>query len=741
MSREYPIETPTLALAKKYTDNSIAGTSGTLAGKNCTIQSIVKTDTGSIVTFEWKSDTGEIQTNQMTVKDGDKILAIEFLSETETTETFNVILSDSDPVTLTIKKGYSPKVTVHQSTDRIYTLDVTSKVNGEEITTTTPNLKGSSVLAEVLSETENEYKLKITNRDGNEETIILTPNMIGKRWWVGTDVTRKKNASGEYIDISDDTVLHSQKFDIYLNTDTDFVFQRIEDSGSKQQWLYKGCIAGDDNYELWKKIPGNEGKTITEYFEFLSGEGISCSIVLAKPSAQDPTTEERHWYYYQINNPSTVVTGHIDNTAWMYEIVPLIPLEEIPLGKFSCYTGQMYINGEVTEPYIHQEGLTARMYWKDNRDNGYCFSLIFNNASGQVVHHGSNAPVFYTRDPQEGYTIIPVNIVTMGTWCQTMYMHDESGGVVSHEITIKPSETYGSFVEQSTFNGIIGTGVLKTSDKTVKGAINELYDRELTILGEKKPLNTTNLFVNTSAPTSELGLRHVATKSETNDMEWLSVDNTAESKPIAKDNDKIPTMSTLYYGLPKINGNREYTANNDFGVFPEKATNLRKYPMADANGYPSWVDSDTFFQYVLEGIRDKIYPVGHIIYNDTAISEEDVKSKYGGNSWAPVTGVIYGVGDQISYIGSVNEELPNIRGVVGPQGQNWESSSGAFWNRGSSRKGDAGGYGLAGSNFSASYGQVKEDGVTYIEPSQSVYKDGGHVKPKGFSTYAWKRMS
>lgn len=60
----------TLAAARKYTDNSIAGTSGALAGKNCTIDSITDITGGHRVTFKWTSSSGTSQTDTMDVMDG-----------------------------------------------------------------------------------------------------------------------------------------------------------------------------------------------------------------------------------------------------------------------------------------------------------------------------------------------------------------------------------------------------------------------------------------------------------------------------------------------------------------------------------------------------------------------------------------------------------------------------------------------------------------------------------------------
>ena len=46
------------------------GGSGGVNGKNCTIQSIVETDDGNIVTFEWTNDDGTVETDTMTILNG-----------------------------------------------------------------------------------------------------------------------------------------------------------------------------------------------------------------------------------------------------------------------------------------------------------------------------------------------------------------------------------------------------------------------------------------------------------------------------------------------------------------------------------------------------------------------------------------------------------------------------------------------------------------------------------------------
>jgi len=59
----------TLALAKKYVDEVVAG-SGVRAGKNCTIQSITPVDGGNNVVFAWTNDDGTAATQTLFVADG-----------------------------------------------------------------------------------------------------------------------------------------------------------------------------------------------------------------------------------------------------------------------------------------------------------------------------------------------------------------------------------------------------------------------------------------------------------------------------------------------------------------------------------------------------------------------------------------------------------------------------------------------------------------------------------------------
>ena len=115
-----------VAVAKKYTDNSIKGISGTLAGKNCTIKSIQKVDGVSTITFEWTADDGTVKTSTMNVMDGKDgidglngkdgqqgadgsdgigISKIEKISTVDLVDTYRITFTDNSTFDYEVKNG------------------------------------------------------------------------------------------------------------------------------------------------------------------------------------------------------------------------------------------------------------------------------------------------------------------------------------------------------------------------------------------------------------------------------------------------------------------------------------------------------------------------------------------------------------------------------------------------------------------------------------------------------------
>ena len=58
------------ALSRKYTDKSILGITGALAGKNCTIESATKVGNETTIVFKWTADNGTVRHTSIIVDDG-----------------------------------------------------------------------------------------------------------------------------------------------------------------------------------------------------------------------------------------------------------------------------------------------------------------------------------------------------------------------------------------------------------------------------------------------------------------------------------------------------------------------------------------------------------------------------------------------------------------------------------------------------------------------------------------------
>ena len=126
-----------IVLSKKYTDESIKGITGVLAGKNCTIKSATKADGVTTVVFAWTADDGTEKTTTIQVNDGAKG-EIGDKGDKGDKLTFND-LTDEEKASLKGVDGVSPIITENvNNTDDIYRLDITTDTG----TIITPNLKG-----------------------------------------------------------------------------------------------------------------------------------------------------------------------------------------------------------------------------------------------------------------------------------------------------------------------------------------------------------------------------------------------------------------------------------------------------------------------------------------------------------------------------------------------------------------------------------------------------------------------
>lgn len=123
------IDLVTYARAKKYTDESIEGTSGVLAGKNCQIQSSepieIEGRTGTRITFAWYKDGETVaRTTTVDVMDGE--------------QGEQGVPGEQGEQGEQGAAGFSPTITVIENTAEVYKLQITTADGSFD----TPNLRG-----------------------------------------------------------------------------------------------------------------------------------------------------------------------------------------------------------------------------------------------------------------------------------------------------------------------------------------------------------------------------------------------------------------------------------------------------------------------------------------------------------------------------------------------------------------------------------------------------------------------
>lgn len=144
-----------LAAANKYTDDSLSGTSGVLAGKNCQVVGTSSIEGGTKVTFGWYDDNQVARQSSINVMNGKDGTEIDVQALLKQGTKIAVITVNDIPVTLYAPTGSGGS----SSLDGLEDVDLTNPTNGQVLaydakTETWRNIDvtgGSSVLSDDLT--------------------------------------------------------------------------------------------------------------------------------------------------------------------------------------------------------------------------------------------------------------------------------------------------------------------------------------------------------------------------------------------------------------------------------------------------------------------------------------------------------------------------------------------------------------------------------------------------------------
>lgn len=163
-------------LSNKYTDDSIRGISGVLAGKNCTISSIEQDENkNQVITFKWFADDGTEKTDSAIIPSG--------------IDTSTVYVGAEEPTDENVQLWINPYGTPDEAITNYENLDNLPKINNVKLIGNSSledldiassfDLSQTNMSLEILNDTVNELEEAIM--DGSYELEITTlGSMAGK---------------------------------------------------------------------------------------------------------------------------------------------------------------------------------------------------------------------------------------------------------------------------------------------------------------------------------------------------------------------------------------------------------------------------------------------------------------------------------------------------------------------------------------------------------------------------------
>lgn len=414
--------------------------------------------------------------------------------------------TDTEYLIFTAQKGTADESKVTFSKEELRGLGIKSIVkdeNGDTIVTltdnTTKNLgqwNGKNVQVEVIEQTPFTTKLKFKyyENDGTAKELI-TENIKGGNIYSGEEVDSQDKLT--VVKVIDD----SRVGDLYLNTKTDVLYRRTDDNQTSYTWTkiaeLKGKT-GDSNYDIWLEIPGNEGKSKVQYIEYMRNQFKQVKRVWDKPLLSDEGTDLNCIYYYQEGE-----------NAWLSKLyVP--DAQDFGLGKYTYFDGIRWLSFENNTQVIPSHTMRDTLYFYCVYDERSlkCRAHSVNKETGEDTELGdgwTDLTISATK-PDESYELHETRLERLGKWKTTLYAGDTKADAL--EVTEDGTSSLDGVITTDIFNSILGTEDLKTNDKTIKGAINEVNTNKV----DKTDIATT--IDSTSTDEKPAGARAVYEKTK-----------------------------------------------------------------------------------------------------------------------------------------------------------------------------------------------------------------------------------